>query len=78
MKKTKFISAVENLLKANDGMHISEANAPALYRAVSRATMADILDKWNKDQQKAKKRVGYLSAEFLVGRAIYANLYNLG
>ena len=78
MKKTKFISVVENLLKANDGMCISEANAPALYRAVSRATMADILDKWNKDQQKAKKRVGYLSAEFLVGRAVYANLYNLG
>ena len=78
MRKTKFISAVENLLKANDGMRISEASAPALYRAVSRATMADILDKWNKDQQKAKKRVGYLSAEFLVGRAIYANLYNLG
>ena len=56
MKKTKFISVVENLLKANDGMCISEANAPALYRAVSRATMADILDKWNKDQQKAKKK----------------------
>ena len=78
MKKTKFINTVENLLKANDGMRISEASAPALYRAVSRATMADILDKWNKDQQKAKKRVGYLSAEFLVGRAVYANLYNLG
>ena len=55
MRKTKFISTVENLLKANDGMRISEASAPALYRAVSRATMADILDKWNKDQQKAKK-----------------------
>ena len=47
MKKTKFINTVENLLKANDGMRISEASAPALYRAVSRATMADILDKWN-------------------------------
>ena len=78
MKKTIFINTVENLLKANDGMRISEASAPALYRAVSRATMAEILDKWNKDQQKAKKRVGYLSAEFLVGRAVYANLYNFG
>ena len=71
MKKTKFISVVENLLKANDGMCISEANAPALYRAVSRATMADILDKWNKDQQKAKKRVFALSNDSLKKRILF-------
>ena len=78
MDHKKWMSTVESLLKANDGVNIKEASAPALYRAVSRATMAEIVDKWERCKRKSEKRVGYLSAEFLVGRAIYANLYNLG
>lgn len=74
----KWLNTVESLLKAYDGVDISRASAPALYRAVSRATMAEIADAWNKCRNKKQKRVGYLSAEFLIGRAIFANLYNLG
>ena len=74
----KWIKQVENLLKANDGVNIQTASTPELYRAVSRATMAEIADTWQKCKEKSTKRVGYLSAEFLVGRAIFANLYNLG
>ncbi len=74
----KWIKQVENLLKANDGVNIQTASTPELYRAVSRATMAEIADKWQECKEKSTKRVGYLSAEFLVGRAIFANLYNLG
>ena len=73
-----WIKQVENLLKANDGVNIQTASTPELYRAVSRATMAEIADKWQECKEKSTKRVGYLSAEFLVGRAIFANLYNLG
>lgn len=73
-----WLDTVEGLLKANDGVNIENASAPALYRAVSRATMAEIFDTWESCKASDKKRVGYLSAEFLVGRAIFANLYNLG
>lgn len=75
---SSWINSVQNLLRANDGVNIEKAKAPALYRAVSRATMADILDTWESCKVAHTKRVGYLSAEFLMGRAIYANLYNLG
>ncbi|MBQ1961700.1 MAG: glycogen phosphorylase, partial [Clostridia bacterium] len=78
MNKKEWINTVESILKANDGVTIQNATVPALYRAVSRATMADILDTWEACKTDSKKRVGYLSAEFLVGRAIYSNLYNLG
>ena len=74
----KWIKTVESLLKANDGVDVEHASTSALYRAVSRATMAEIADTWQKCKEAPQKRVGYLSAEFLVGRAIFANLYNLG
>ena len=76
--KNKWIKRVCDLLLANDGVTLKEADAPALYRAVSRATMAEIHPTWRKCADKKKKRVGYLSAEFLLGRAIHSNLYNLG
>lgn len=78
MEKNKWIKRVCDLLLANDGVTLEEADAPALYRAVSRATMAEIHPTWRKCADKKKKRVGYLSAEFLIGRAIHSNLYNLG
>ena len=74
----KWIKTVESLLKANDGVDMEHASTSALYRAVSTATMAEIADTWQKCKEARQKRVGYLSAEFLVGRAIFANLYNLG
>ena len=74
----KWIKTVESLLKANDGVDMEHASTAALYRAVSSATMAEIADTWQKCKETPQKRVGYLSAEFLVGRAIFANLYNLG
>ena len=73
-----WIKTVESLLKANNGVDMQHASTSAIYRAVSRATMAEIADTWQKCKDAPKKRVGYLSAEFLVGRAIFANLYNLG
>ena len=72
------MNTVETLLKANDGASLETATVPEVYRAVSRATMADIYGTWESCKKSSKKRVGYLSAEFLVGRAVFSNLYNLG
>ena len=51
-----------------------------LHNALAGAVMADISSDWEKDRQDyAKgKRAAYLSAEFLVGRAVYNNLLSLG
>lgn len=78
MNKTEWIKNVEILLKANDGATLENASVPAVYRAVSRTAMAEILNTWEDCKKNSKKRVGYLSAEFLVGRAVFSNLYNLG
>ena len=46
-----------------------------LYNAVSKAALDLAADAW---KRAPGKRVAYLSAEFLVGRLVYANLLNMG
>lgn len=65
-----------------EGEHKAPKNAtPAqLHTALSEAIMTEIADKWRASQQKHQgaRHAAYLSAEFLVGRAIYNNLLCLG
>lgn len=78
MNEKKILKNADVLIKASAGKNLEQATTQEVYRAISRAVMAEIADKWNDCKAKTHKRVGYLSAEFLVGRAIYANLFNLG
>lgn len=48
-----------------------------LYNTVSDAAMEQIKSKWTSSSTDGK-RACYLSAEFLIGRMVYSNLYNLG
>lgn len=47
-----------------------------LYAIVSQAAMEQITDTWHNNSHN--KTACYFSAEFLIGRIVYANLYNLG
>lgn len=75
--KNELFSAFENLLSA-EGTDAEHADTKTLYNAVSKAVMSKLRFEWEKSARKATRRCGYFSAEFLVGRAIYANLLNLG
>jgi len=71
-----FKKNVELILELDYGKSIKEASKVELYNAVSKAAMK-LLDKdWG--LKSNKKKVCYLSMEFLVGRMIYSNLYNMG
>ena len=48
----------------------------ALYQAVSKAAMAQVRQNWG--HPKPGKTACYFSAEFLLGRMVYSNLYNIG
>lgn len=69
---------IELFLKSLYGKDWQNATAKELYNSTARAVMCHIQDKWKRTQDLDIKRCGYLSAEFLIGRLIYANLLNLG
>ncbi len=71
----KFETSVKEEL-AKYGVEIETADIKQLYSAVSGAAMGQVAKRWNK--QGKSKRASYLSAEFLIGRVVYANLLNAG
>ena len=77
------MSIKKNILKQvarTCGKPIEQLDAKELYEAVSSAVMRKINETYVacKRRKKEQKSAYYMSAEFLVGRAVYANLKNLG
>lgn len=71
-----FKTNVSTILEFDYGTTIKEASTIELYNAVSKAAMKSLGKEWGLDAKG--KKVCYLSAEFLVGRLIYSNLFNMG
>lgn len=71
-----FKSKVISILELDYGKTIKEADTIELYHAVSKAAMRSLDKDWGLEANR--KKVCYLSAEFLIGRLIYSNLYNMG
>ena len=75
----------ENLaarLRRQYGKNISQANSHDLFDAVSASVQEVIMTAWmatrHEYEKKSVKQLYYLSAEFLMGRALSNNLINLG
>lgn len=71
-----FKTYISTILDLDYGKSIKEASTVELYNAVSKAAMKVVSKEWKTDVPG--KKVCYLSAEFLVGRLIYSNLFNMG
>ena len=80
MIDSDFIGEIKRLLSARCRCGLSDARPQELHGALSQYLMDRIAGKWEESEREydGKKRVYYLSAEFLVGRAVYNNLLALG
>ena len=80
MDKNTFLSKISDNLMTDYRTTIKEATPRQLHNAVSRAAMTDIMPLWNDSEKRhnSRRRAYYLSAEFLMGRAFYNNLYCAG
>ena len=71
-----FTEQIDEILRLETGADARSASPAALYSALSRAPMERLRPQWKREP--GKKRACYFSAEFLVGRLVHANLFNLG
>ena len=73
---------IEEKLAQYFGVTPSDASIEQMYKAISMTVVDQLLEKkekFNKAVKKASaKKVYYLCMEFLVGRSLKTNLYNLG
>lgn len=72
----KILQAAEQKL----GVPVAKAEVHALHNALGEAVLSELLPHWNACRQAhlASRRVCYFSMEFLMGRAVFNNLYCLG
>ena len=76
--RKNFLADVERVLNADYACSLKTAGRRELYNAVSKAVMEETFDDWSRERQSERRRCGYFSAEFLMGRAIFSNLLSLG
>jgi len=70
----------EAQLKYTYDVSLREATAQELHEALGNAVMMSISDNWNhsKHVRQHQRKAYYISAEYLIGRLVYSNLYNMG
>ncbi len=70
----------EAQLKYTYDVSLKEATPQELHEALGEAVMMAISDNWSKSKKARmhQRKAYYISAEYLIGRLVYSNLYNLG
>ena len=80
--KEQFKANLSARLRRQYGKDITQANKHDLFDAVSASALELIMPNWmatrNEYDKKPTKQLYYLSAEFLMGRALSNNLINCG
>ena len=70
----------ESQLKYAYDVPLQEATPQELHEALGQAVMMSIADNWSNSKRARmhQRKAYYFSAEYLIGRLVYSNLYNLG
>jgi len=77
---TLILKWTEAQLKYTYDVSLQEATAQQLHEALGQAIMMSISDNWNRSKHTRlhQRKAYYISAEYLIGRLVYSNMYNLG
>ena len=74
------LKMTEAQLRYKSDVSLQEATPQELHEALSQAVMMSISENWTKSKRSRiqGRKAHYFSAEYLIGRLVYSNLYNLG
>lgn len=82
MTKREILELLRSKLIRHFGRDLQEANREQLYHATALVIRDLLMDKWVDTQEKIRKKgakqVYYFSMEFLLGRSLRNNVFNLG
>lgn len=80
MEKQKIKEGLERYLKVKHGVKLKDAKDYEIFNALSLTILEEIIDEWNETSNTYNRgrMAYYLSAEYLMGRALGNNLMNLG
>ena len=76
----EIVSWTQTYLKMRHDTTLDKASPEELHDCLSTVIMLNINDQWSSDRiaRTKKRHAFYFSAEYLIGRVVYSNLYNLG
>lgn len=76
----KILKLTQEELLHESNVTLQQASPQELHQALARAVMASIGDAWaaGKAARASKRKAYYFSAEYLIGRTVYGDLFNLG
>ena len=76
----KIVQETEAMLKLQHDETLQETSPERLHECLGLVVMMEINDRWTatKKRQAENRRAFYFSAEYLVGRLVYSNLFNMG
>jgi len=76
----EIMQQTEALLRYTHDTKLKDATAVQLHDCLGQAVMLSIADDWQSSRRQFDnhRKAYYFSAEYLIGRQVYSNLYNLG